>query len=216
MASNRRGCCSSSPRTGTSPRIACPWRRPRGTRAMRSRVATRVNAHRAAIEACGCEVIPLRKLRRRSLNPLREIGAVIELVGVYRRWRPDIVHQVAMKPVLYGSLAARLAGVRSRRQRARRPRLRLQLAHFAGAACCVPLDQRRLAACAEPARLGGDRPERRRRTPCSRSMGLADEIGCARHPRLGRRPRSAFVRARDPTHRAADRDARFADAVGQG
>jgi len=76
-------------------------------------VATRVNIHRAAIEACGCEVIPLRKLRRRSLNPLREIGAVIELVGVYRRWRPDIVHQVAMKPVLYGSLAARLAGVRS-------------------------------------------------------------------------------------------------------
>jgi len=76
-------------------------------------VATRVNAHRAAIEACGCEVIPLRKLRRRSLNPLREIGTVIELVGVYRRWRPDIVHQVALKPVLYGSLAARLAGVRS-------------------------------------------------------------------------------------------------------
>jgi glycosyltransferase involved in cell wall biosynthesis len=76
-------------------------------------VATRVNVHRTAIEACGCEVIPLRKLRRRSLNPMREIGAVIELVGVYRRWRPDIVHQVAMKPVLYGSLAARLAGVRS-------------------------------------------------------------------------------------------------------
>jgi glycosyltransferase involved in cell wall biosynthesis len=76
-------------------------------------VATRVNAHRAAIEACGCEVIPLRKLRRRSLNPVREIGAVIELVGVYRHWRPDIVHQVAMKPVLYGSLAARLAGVSS-------------------------------------------------------------------------------------------------------
>jgi glycosyltransferase involved in cell wall biosynthesis len=76
-------------------------------------VATRVDAHRAAIEACGCEVIPLRRLRRRSLNPLREIGAVIELVGVYRRWRPDIVHQVAMKPVLYGSLAARLAGVPS-------------------------------------------------------------------------------------------------------
>jgi glycosyltransferase involved in cell wall biosynthesis len=76
-------------------------------------VATRVDAHRQAIEACGCEVIPLQRLRRRSLNPLREIAAVAELVDVYRRWRPDIVHQVAMKPVLYGSLAARLAGVRS-------------------------------------------------------------------------------------------------------
>jgi glycosyltransferase involved in cell wall biosynthesis len=76
-------------------------------------VATRVNAHRAAIEACGCEVIPLRRLRRRSLNPLREIAAVAELARVYRTWRPDIVHQVAMKPVLYGSLAALFAGGRS-------------------------------------------------------------------------------------------------------
>jgi hypothetical protein len=34
------------------------------------------------------------------------------LTAIYRRERPDIVHHVAMKPMLYGSLAARLAGVR--------------------------------------------------------------------------------------------------------
>ncbi len=74
-------------------------------------VATRVNAHRAAIEACGCEVIPLQRLQRRSLNPLRELAAVAELARVYRAWRPSIVHQVAMKPVVYGSLAAVIADV---------------------------------------------------------------------------------------------------------
>ena len=36
-------------------------------------VATRVNAHAAAIEACGCEVLPLQRLRLRSLNPFPNI-----------------------------------------------------------------------------------------------------------------------------------------------
>ncbi|MCH8998788.1 MAG: glycosyltransferase family 4 protein, partial [Proteobacteria bacterium] len=40
-----------------------------------------------------------------------ESAAVAELIGIYRRERPDMVHQVAMKPVLYGSFAAMVAGV---------------------------------------------------------------------------------------------------------
>jgi glycosyltransferase involved in cell wall biosynthesis len=44
-------------------------------------------------------------------NPLRELFAVIQLVRLYRRERPDIVHHVAMKPILYGSWAARLTKV---------------------------------------------------------------------------------------------------------
>jgi glycosyltransferase involved in cell wall biosynthesis len=36
---------------------------------------------------------------------------VLQLVNLYRRERPDIVHHVALKPVLYGALAARLARV---------------------------------------------------------------------------------------------------------
>ena len=39
------------------------------------------------------------------------MAAVIEIIRVYHRERPDIVHHVAMKPVLYGSLAARLTRV---------------------------------------------------------------------------------------------------------
>lgn len=43
--------------------------------------------------------------------PWGELMAVIKLAHLYRTVRPDIVHHVALKPILYGSWAARLAGV---------------------------------------------------------------------------------------------------------
>lgn len=75
-------------------------------------VATRIARHRLEIDQAGIEAIPLQHLLRSSVNPWRETLAVSELVRIYRRWRPDIVHHVALKPVLYGSIAARLAAVR--------------------------------------------------------------------------------------------------------
>jgi len=57
----------------------------------------------------GIRFLPLR-LRRRSTNPLRELMTIAELVRLYRRERPDLVHHVTVKPILYGSLAARFAG----------------------------------------------------------------------------------------------------------
>jgi glycosyltransferase involved in cell wall biosynthesis len=74
-------------------------------------VACRAGLHRARLEAEGFRVLPLRHLRRESLNPWTEARAVAELTALYRRERPVLVHHVAMKPVLYGALAARLAGV---------------------------------------------------------------------------------------------------------
>jgi len=71
---------------------------------------TRVRRHGESIRAQGIRVIPL-ELSRRCLNPLRELALIGRLYAIYRRERPDILHQVAMKPVLYGSLAAHLAGV---------------------------------------------------------------------------------------------------------
>lgn len=50
-------------------------------------------------------------LFRGSLNPWREAKTVISLYRLYRRVRPDIVHHVTIKPVLYGGIAARLAKV---------------------------------------------------------------------------------------------------------
>ncbi len=73
-------------------------------------IATRVNSHGDRIRREGFRLVPIR-MRRRSLAPWREAAAIAELVRLYRRERPDLVHHIAMKPVLYGSLAAAIAGV---------------------------------------------------------------------------------------------------------
>jgi glycosyltransferase involved in cell wall biosynthesis len=73
-------------------------------------IATRVTDHGERIKAEGFQLAPLGMVRR-SHNPFRELIAIVELVRLYRRVKPDVVHHVAMKPILYGSLAAWLAGV---------------------------------------------------------------------------------------------------------
>lgn len=51
---------------------------------------------------------------RRSLNPLRELRLIVQLVRLYRRERPDIVHHFTIKCVVYGAIAAAVAGVPAR------------------------------------------------------------------------------------------------------
>ncbi len=50
-------------------------------------------------------------LTRTPLAPLRDLRALWALVRLYRRLKPDIVHHVTLKPILYGSIAARIARV---------------------------------------------------------------------------------------------------------
>ena len=51
---------------------------------------------------------------RRSLNPLREAVLLLHLVRLLMRERPALVHGFTIKCAVYGSLAARLAGVPAR------------------------------------------------------------------------------------------------------
>ncbi len=78
------------------------------------RVAVAVPASPAdsAIREAGFELhgVPLD---RRSLNPLKALATLVALRRLYRRLRPDLVHHITIKPVILGSLAARLAGVRA-------------------------------------------------------------------------------------------------------
>jgi glycosyltransferase involved in cell wall biosynthesis len=74
-------------------------------------VAAPERAHADAIRGLGFELVPLRALDRSSRRLRQEWRTLRELVGIYRRTRPDLVHHVTIKPVLYGSMAARLAGV---------------------------------------------------------------------------------------------------------
>ena len=53
-------------------------------------------------------------LSRRGTNPLAELATIWRLRNLYCMEKPDIVHHFTIKCVLYGSLAARLAGMRSR------------------------------------------------------------------------------------------------------
>jgi glycosyltransferase involved in cell wall biosynthesis len=55
----------------------------------------------------GFRVIPWQ-VSRASLNPLRELYAFLQVLRVYRSLQPDLVHHFAMKPVVYGGLAARI------------------------------------------------------------------------------------------------------------
>lgn len=48
---------------------------------------------------------------RSSLNPLRDLKTLATIWQTYRKYRPDLVHHVAAKPIFYGSIAARLTGV---------------------------------------------------------------------------------------------------------
>jgi glycosyltransferase involved in cell wall biosynthesis len=48
---------------------------------------------------------------RQTLAPWKEAGAFLRLAGIYRRERPDLVHHFTVKPVLYGTLSARLLGI---------------------------------------------------------------------------------------------------------
>lgn len=50
------------------------------------------------------------ELGRKTLAPWRELGSLLRLVNIYRREQPDLIHHFTIKPVLYGSFAARLAG----------------------------------------------------------------------------------------------------------
>jgi len=74
-------------------------------------VVARIRHHRRAIEEVGAKVVPWHLIRG-SRNPINELRALAELAAIYRREAPDIVHHVAMKPVIYGNLAAHIAGVK--------------------------------------------------------------------------------------------------------
>lgn len=60
------------------------------------------------LQGIGLYHLPFHRSR---LNPFRELHILWRLFQAYRNIKPDIVHQVALKPVLYGTFCARLNGV---------------------------------------------------------------------------------------------------------
>ena len=72
-------------------------------------VITRVGDCREIIEAEGFELASI-EIKRGGLNFFYELRTIIKLYSYYKKFKPDIVHHVAIKPVIYGTLVARFIG----------------------------------------------------------------------------------------------------------
>ena len=72
-------------------------------------VVTRPAKHAERIRAAGLKLEDW-SISRSQIGPWNEARAVLRLARIFRRIRPHIVHNVAIKPVVYGSAAAHLCG----------------------------------------------------------------------------------------------------------
>jgi glycosyltransferase involved in cell wall biosynthesis len=70
-------------------------------------LVTKNSGRRAEIEAHGITFVEV-DIERSGKNPLKEFKLILELYRVYRKYRPEIIHHVTLKPALYGTIAAKM------------------------------------------------------------------------------------------------------------
>lgn len=75
-------------------------------------LVARMSIHQAELNAMGIRTVNV-DIDRGGVNPVNEFRYWSRLVKAYRQERPDIIHHVAMKPCLYGSMAARFCGLKN-------------------------------------------------------------------------------------------------------
>lgn len=68
-------------------------------------VVARENLSGNKIRSAGIRLLPVN-FDRRSTNIFQELKTLISILKIYAHEKPDIVHQIASKPILYGSLLA--------------------------------------------------------------------------------------------------------------
>jgi len=73
-------------------------------------VATPLGRYCGAIEAAGLRHHPIEMVRQ-GRNPFQDLVTIKRLVDLYRELKPTLVHHVALKPIVYGSLAAKVTKV---------------------------------------------------------------------------------------------------------
>lgn len=73
-------------------------------------VACPADVSRDAILANGFGHLPFA-MRRRGSNPLSEIATLAGIARAILKFRPDLIHFVTSKPIIYGGLLARLMGI---------------------------------------------------------------------------------------------------------
>ena len=73
-------------------------------------LVTRLSKLKADIEAAGVTPHSVG-LQRTAKNPFSEAVVTRRMAGLFHELKPDVVHLVGMKPILYGSIASRMAKV---------------------------------------------------------------------------------------------------------
>jgi len=63
------------------------------------------------IKKFGVDKIFLLRNYKKNVNLASDLSLIFEYYCIYRRWKPEIVHQFSIKPVIYGTIAARLAKI---------------------------------------------------------------------------------------------------------
>lgn len=64
------------------------------------------------LQAIGVPYFPI-PLNRTGVNPLRDLYSLVYLIWKIHELKPEVVLSYTMKPAIYGSVAARIAGVRN-------------------------------------------------------------------------------------------------------
>ncbi|WP_047383386.1 MULTISPECIES: glycosyltransferase family 4 protein [unclassified Cetobacterium] len=69
---------------------------------------TRINF----LEELGIRHIPI-ELNMRGINPVKDFKLLLQLKAIYKKEQPDIVFHYTIKPNIYGTIAAKIAGIKS-------------------------------------------------------------------------------------------------------
>ena len=75
-------------------------------------VCCKNNNRKSDIEKYGFKFISL-KYKRSGINPIYELYILINNILIYNSIKPDIVHHISAKPIIYGSIAARICNIKS-------------------------------------------------------------------------------------------------------
>lgn len=65
-------------------------------------IATRFSIHEEELRDLGFELFPIN-FSRRGLNPITEFITALKIRRIVRRFKPDIAHNIALKPVVTGT-----------------------------------------------------------------------------------------------------------------
>ena len=74
-------------------------------------IVTKDTGKRTDIEELGLRFIDL-PMNRSGQNIKEELHTCLFLYSLYKKEKPDVVHHVGLKTILWGTLAAKLAGVK--------------------------------------------------------------------------------------------------------